>query len=86
MQDRTHFVACMTNAYFEAIERQEGRPYEELKAATMALPSQRIVCVHPETSPPVAPQRIQQLPSLELRKAFVTKPQVQPFALRTQLL
>ena len=76
MQDHTHFIACMTSTYFESVEKQEGRPYQELKAATLSLPSHRIVCVYPEACSPISPQRVQQLPSIELRKAFVTKAQV----------
>lgn len=83
MQDRSHFIACMTPAYFDSLEQQTGRPYQELKAAAAAMSSQRIVCVNPEGCQPVTSQRVQQLPAVELRKAFVTRPQVRPRVLCT---
>ena len=66
----------MTPAYFDALDKQAGRPYQELKAAAAAMSGQRIVCIHPEGCQPASSQRVQQLPAVELRKAFVTKPQV----------
>jgi hypothetical protein len=68
----------MTSVYFDSLEKQEGRPYQELKAAVAALASHRMVCVYPEACTQIGAQRIQQLSAVELRKAFVTKAQVQP--------
>eukprot|EP00892_Ulva_mutabilis_P008407 jgi/Ulvmu1/5939/UM026_0061.1 len=76
MQDCTHFVACLTDSYFEHLEQQSGRPFLEMKAAASVIPSQRIICVCPDQGLPPPPQRVQQLNPLELRKAFVSKPLV----------
>lgn len=76
LQDCTHFVACVVPRYFDLLETQQGRPFLELKAATSALPSQKIVCLYPDSIVFPTQQRIQCLMPLELRKAFVTKPLV----------
>jgi hypothetical protein len=76
VQDCTHFVACMSPQYFDQLEKQQGRPFLEMKAAASTLSSQRIICVHPDKTVTPTPQRIQVLTPMELRKAFVTKPHV----------
>ena len=78
MQACTHFLACTTEAYLQAVEQNSGRPFRELKAAVAALSSQRMLCLCLEAAGPVPHQRVQQIAPLELRKAFVNKSHVRP--------
>ena len=83
VQDCTHCLVCMSEAYMAALEAQSGRPFQEFRAAAAALPTQRILNIYRETTPLPAPLRVQQLPMMEMRKVFMANPLVRSTAIAT---